>query len=372
MNKIREFSRSYIFLSILYVAIGSELVAGPTLSLAMIGRGLGILLIVVGATCGIVYFTGDKKQEGFLQVELVVAIVCAALGVFVLLTQDFMSMILPFAMATVLLVGAIVKIQSAVSMRRLFVRRWYVALIAALVIIGLGVFVLVFPFATDAQMLLYIGICLILDGLTNLSGLFCIQIRTRKLAKIQKNNPGADVKALIEKEWEAADAAKAEKKARKREKKNQKEQEIVSEAEEVTPDVANTASGTSEGTVQEVAVVLSAKGGDTGQTPGEPVGKTDAEQTPEKSAGKDSGVEQTPEESVGKGSDAEQKTEDSSAKGSSAAPVESAGTDRKVQNPLTVRAKAIAASRKKDSAAQEDGAEAGGGSAEKALPDVVK
>ncbi|MCD8347803.1 MAG: DUF308 domain-containing protein [Lachnospiraceae bacterium] len=236
MKKIREFSKSYIFLSFLYVAVGIVLLLWPSMSLEMIGKGLGIILIVLGATYGVIYFTRDKRQEGFLQVELVIAVVCVALGVFILLTPEFLSMVLPFAMATVLLLGAIVKIQSTVSMKKLLVRRWYISLIAALVIIALGIVLLVYPFTSDAQMLLYIGICLILDGVTNLLGLLCIQLRTKKLDKMQKNNPEADITALVKSEWERSDAARAEKKARKQEKKAQKQQEIVVECEEVTPE----------------------------------------------------------------------------------------------------------------------------------------
>ncbi|MCD7762979.1 MAG: DUF308 domain-containing protein [Lachnospiraceae bacterium] len=238
MKKIREFSRSYIFLSFLYVAVGVVLLVWPTLSIQMIGKGVGVIMLVVGATYGVIYFTSDKRQEGYLQLELVIAIICAAFGIFVLLTPDFMRMVLPFAMATVLLVGAIVKIQSAVSMKRLLIRRWYLALILALIIIALGIFLLVYPFAEDYQMLIYIGICLIADGLTNLIGLLTIRLRTRKLEKIQKKNPGVDVKTLIEDEWAKSDAAKAEKKARKQEMKEQKrkEQEIVVEAREAESD----------------------------------------------------------------------------------------------------------------------------------------
>jgi len=239
LKKVKEFSISYIFLSFLYVAIGIVLVVWPTMSIQMIGRGIGVIMLVVGATYGVIYFTRDKRQEGYLQMELVIGVVCLALGVFILLTPDFMRMVLPFAMATVLLVGAIIKIQTAVSMKRLFIRRWYLGLIGALIIIGLGIFLLVFPFAVDWQMLLYIGICLILDGITNLLFLLCIRLRTGKLAKMQKKNPGADVKALMEQEWASADAAKADKKAKKQEKKRQKNQEIVVESEDISPAAQN-------------------------------------------------------------------------------------------------------------------------------------
>lgn len=47
------------------------------------------------------------------------------------------------------------------------------------------------------------GICLILDGLTNLISLICIQTRLRKLKKIQKANPDIDLKELLEQQARA-------------------------------------------------------------------------------------------------------------------------------------------------------------------------
>ena len=101
-------------------------------------------------------------------------------------------------MAIILLLGAVVKIQSAVNMKRLHYPKWYLVLIAAVVIIALAVLLLANPFDTERHMLIYIGVCLILDGMTNLVSLLCIQIRVRKLARIQRDNPDADLRTLLE------------------------------------------------------------------------------------------------------------------------------------------------------------------------------
>ncbi len=203
LNEVKSFSKSYIFLSALYVALGVVLIAWPSLSVRMIGIALGIVMIVLGITYAIIYYTRDNLQ-GFLQMDLVIGIVCFAFGIFILLNQTFLTEVLPFAMGIILLLGAVVKIQSSINMRKLRFRKWYLVMICAIIIVALGIVLLCNPFQRYADpakaeryMLLYIGICLIFDGLTNLISLFCIQTRVRKLAKLQKANPDVDLQELL-------------------------------------------------------------------------------------------------------------------------------------------------------------------------------
>lgn len=201
MKEVKQFSKSYILISALYVVLGVVLLAWPSASLRMICYGLGFVMIVLGITYGIIYFTKDNLT-GFLQMDLVIGIVCLAFGVFILLNPTFLATVLPFAMGIILLLGAIVKIQSAVSMRRLKFSRWYAVLICALVIIALGIILLCNPFEKERYMIIYIGICLILDGMTNLATLIFIQMRVKRLVRIQKEYPQDDLSALLEHEKE--------------------------------------------------------------------------------------------------------------------------------------------------------------------------
>ena len=202
MKEVKQFSKSYIFISALYVVLGVVLLAWPTLSVQIICYGLAVAMIVIGISYGIMYFTKDSL-EGFLQMDLVIGIVCLAFGIFILLNPTFLSSVLPFAMGIILLLGAIVKIQSAFNMKKLGLKKWYLILICALVIGVLGAVLLWNPFEEEKYMILYIWICLILDGLTNLISLICIQTRLRKLKKIKKANPDIDLKELLEQQARA-------------------------------------------------------------------------------------------------------------------------------------------------------------------------
>lgn len=206
MNEVKQFSKSYILVSALYVVLGVVLLAWPSTSVRLICYGLGIAMVVLGITYGIIYFTKDNLA-GFLQMDLVIGIVCLAFGLFIILNPTFLATVLPFAMGIILLLGAVVKIQSSINMKRLKFRKWYLVLISALIIIVLGIVLLCNVFRQERYMVIYIGICLIFDGLTNLISLICIQTRVKRLARIQKEYPEANVDDLLEQSKKPAEVA---------------------------------------------------------------------------------------------------------------------------------------------------------------------
>lgn len=196
MKEVKQFSKSYILISTLYVVLGAVLLVWPTTSVKMIYYGLGFFMIVLGITYGFIYFTRES-QRSFLQLDLVIGIVCLAFGVFILLNPTFLQAVLPFAMGIILLLGAVVKIQNSINMKHLRLQRWYLMLIGGLVIIALGIVLLCNIIKEERHLIIYIGICLILDGVTNLTSLICIQMRVKKLAKLQKEYPNVSVEELL-------------------------------------------------------------------------------------------------------------------------------------------------------------------------------
>ena len=197
MKEVKEFRKSYILVSALYVVLGVVLLGWPATSVRIICYGLGAGMLVLGLTYGIVYFT-KESPNGFLQMDLVIGIVCLAFGLFILLNPTFLATVLPFAMGIILLLGAVVKIQSSCSMKKLRFRKWYLVLLCAMILIGLGVVLLCNPFGQEKYMILYIGICMILDGITNLVSMMMIQTRVKTLNRIQREYPNASLSELLD------------------------------------------------------------------------------------------------------------------------------------------------------------------------------
>ena len=191
MKEVKEFKTSYVFVSTLYVVLGGVLLAWPDISMKMICYVLGFSMLVIGFAYAIMYFTRDNLA-GVLQFDLVIGIVAAASGVFILLNQDFLPAVIPIAMGIILLLGSVLKIQNAISMKRLNFKRWYICLIFALLLAALGVVLLVNPFTSEKWLAVYIGACLILDGLVNLVAMSLIVTRMKKLVKLEKDVPAKE------------------------------------------------------------------------------------------------------------------------------------------------------------------------------------
>ncbi len=191
MKEVKEFKKSYVFVSTLYVVLGGVLLAWPDISMKMICYVLGFSMLVIGLAYGIIYFTRDNLS-GVLQLDLVIGIVAAAFGIFILLNQDFLPAVIPIAMGIILLLGSVLKIQNSISMKRLKFRKWYICLIFALILAALGLVLLVNPFSSERWLALYIGACLILDGLVNLVAMSLIVARMKKLLKQEKNVPAKE------------------------------------------------------------------------------------------------------------------------------------------------------------------------------------
>lgn len=197
MKEVKQFSKSYIFISALYVVLGVVLLVWPTMSVKMICYGIGIAMIVLGISYGIMYFA-KENPTGFLQMDLVIGIVCLSFGVFVLLNQTFLGSVLPFAMGIILLLGAVIKIQVSINMKRLHFQKWFIVLICAILMCVFGIVLLCNPFAEERHMILFIGASLVADGVTNLATMLCVQVRVRTLNRMQRANPEASMEELLE------------------------------------------------------------------------------------------------------------------------------------------------------------------------------
>ena len=191
MRQEKQFSFKYILVSALYIVLGLVLLFWPALSVKTICYVLSAIMFVIGIAYIIMNFIRDKDEsnDGFLQMDLVIGIVAAAFGAFVLFNQQSVATMLPFVMGIVFLLGALIKVQNALTMRKLKFQRWYVVLIFACIIAGLGAITLANPFSTEHNLLVFIGICLIMDGLVNLISMAMIVSRMKKLRKMQRKYP---------------------------------------------------------------------------------------------------------------------------------------------------------------------------------------
>lgn len=181
MEKAVKSQTFFIVLSVLYVITGVVILVWPNLTMPLLGKALGIGMLVVGCTHMILYFTRDHLQS-ILHMDLTIGVVFAAFGAFMLMHADFVEMVLPFAAGILLLIGAMTKIQYSLDLRMMHVKHWKIMLALAVILIGTGITLLYNPF--KGNVLIYvIAASLIAEGILNI---FCVLFVSHRMKQIQR------------------------------------------------------------------------------------------------------------------------------------------------------------------------------------------
>lgn len=211
MEEIRGFKKSFSFLSVLYVVAGIALLVWRSVSINVICNIIGAVLIAVGITYAIIYFTKDRL-ESIMEMDLVIGVICASFGAFILLNPNFVSAVLPLIIGIMLFIGAIVKLQTAFDMKKLQFTRWYLVLIVAAALTACGGVLIANPFTDTSVLLIVVAVSLMADGLSNIVCTLLIGQRMKK--QIKNRTVKAEVHTDVIEEREAREMPKASEKKR--------------------------------------------------------------------------------------------------------------------------------------------------------------
>ena len=181
MSENLKSQKFFIILSILYIVTGAVIIVWPNMSMEMLGKAIGIGMLVLGLTHITIYFTKDHMQQ-VLQMDLTMGVVLASFGAFILMHADFVKVAIPLGVGILLMIGAMTKIQHAIDMRRMHVKRWKAMICFAVILIAVGLVLLYNPFPDDkdAIMVYVIAGSLILDGILNIFSVLFLSHRVRQ------------------------------------------------------------------------------------------------------------------------------------------------------------------------------------------------
>lgn len=163
----------YIVMSALFCVLGVVLFVLPAVSVAWIGRLLGIGMMVFGVVKLVGYFSRDLFRLAF-QYDLAFGALLIALGLVTLLHPNSAMSFLCIMFGIPVLADGLFKIQMAIDSYRFGVRSWWVVLLLAILTCVIGVLLVLRP-GDGAQVLtMMMGISLFLDGVLNLSVAICL------------------------------------------------------------------------------------------------------------------------------------------------------------------------------------------------------
>lgn len=191
MEHFRDYTKGYYVSAVAAIVLGAALLAWPDTSLQTFCYALGGAAVIFGLVKIVMYFMRDRL-DNLMEPDLVVGVTAAAFGVFVLLKSEFVLSILPFFTGVFLLIGAILKLQNAIDMKRLHFGAWWLILVVAIGMFGLGGLLVANPYFIAELIVILIGIGLVVDGAVNLFDMFMLRRLLKKLRQVR-----ADAEAYV-------------------------------------------------------------------------------------------------------------------------------------------------------------------------------
>ena len=164
---LNYFRKSLITTSILYTILGLVLIIAPGKALRLACFLIGAVTVWYGLSkiiaCRRYGMAGDGQPF-----DLSLGVVLLALGLFLLISPQFIVSIIPVALGIYILVDSVSAIKRAQDMKALGFDKWWASLLAALALMAFGVVIILNPFGAVETLIVFVGIGFVLDGVSTL------------------------------------------------------------------------------------------------------------------------------------------------------------------------------------------------------------
>lgn len=166
-NKIKGFKWDTVLSSVLYVIVGTLLVIFPISVIKSLCYAIAIIIMAIGVI-KIISFLLKEQQEGFTRTGLISGIVFIIIGAFIAIRSKTIISVIPFILGILILFSGISKLQYTMQLRKFSDEKNGAMLITSIINIVLGIVLAFNPFRGAKVMLIILGICMIITGLSDL------------------------------------------------------------------------------------------------------------------------------------------------------------------------------------------------------------
>ena len=179
-KEAKNIKKSLILADMAIIVLGVLMVVFPERSGDFICRAVGAILCVMGVFRVIAYFAYDRS-ELFGSFALVQGAAFIGFGVYFLARPQFLAAFLTVALALVLIIGGVMKLQYAIDLARMGSSLWWIELIGAIVMTALGVVTFLDPFEAASGLMIFIGISFLVDGIWDMISVLWLSKAVKRL-----------------------------------------------------------------------------------------------------------------------------------------------------------------------------------------------
>lgn len=183
--RIRKMNITSIIFSIIFILIGTFLLARPEDAIHLVSYALGIILIVWGVISVITFFT-DKESQNYLDFGFIVGVFVLIFGIIILVKPDTIASIIPLLLGIWMLINGVTKLSYSLTLNNN--KSALSSIIISLIIVLLGILLIINPFQGAKKIVQILGISILVYSVLDLIECFSIKRVMKKVKKIENNN----------------------------------------------------------------------------------------------------------------------------------------------------------------------------------------
>lgn len=162
---LKSIRNSLIITSVLYIILGVVLVIFPQAMLSLACIAIGAVTLIYG---GIRIFSYLKSKEEQGKFNLILGIVLAALGVFLLVCPQVVASFIPMALGIYLFIDSFSGLKKAMELHKLGFQNWWITLLISLAVLVLGAVLILDPLMVWKLPTVLIGVSFVVNGVGGL------------------------------------------------------------------------------------------------------------------------------------------------------------------------------------------------------------
>lgn len=160
---IQDMKQNYFVNAVIMIILGLVLVIWPHILGVMLCYLLGGALIVMGAIQLIGFLRGERL--GFYnKFSMFMGIVLVLLGIWICTQPRIVLSIIPVVVGIIVLIHGLMDIQYTLDIRRTGNTKWWIALIAAILTLIVGLLLVFNPFTAYEISMILLGVAMLYDG----------------------------------------------------------------------------------------------------------------------------------------------------------------------------------------------------------------
>lgn len=167
MQQLRRIKWICVIFSVLLAAAGIMLLAWPGISMRLICRLVGILVVLLGVIRLFSYFCEDRFDLAF-QFDFALGLFALVAGILFIGWPGRVVEVFNILLGVYVLVDGAFKLQTALDARRFGLDRWWGILLLALLTCCCGLLLALSPFEGAAALTRLMGAALLIEGVQNL------------------------------------------------------------------------------------------------------------------------------------------------------------------------------------------------------------